>query len=293
MRFRLTTAAVAALVTCVLSLGAAAGAMAGAGGNGNGGGSQATATGGGSNSTATSGPGNSAQGCDGTHHSDTGHGANQGGPYDNTCDGSPSGNGNGNGQATGKPCAGCVGNADDKNPKGQMPNGSDHNAGYECDRNHGIGRTNPAHTGCRTTTQSPPPPVCTTPGGCGHGNECTTPGGCNPGGGKNPGGGNETPPAQQAVLGTQTSGSTPAPKTAPESTTPTPQQAVLGASENGSTKAPASSTAPASANETHAAPASASGSLPFTGSDVLVVLLAGCLMLLTGFGIQRLLARTH
>ena len=103
---------------------------------------------------ATSSAAPASQGCDGSHHSDTGHGANQGGPYDNTCDGSPSGNGNGNGQATGKPCAGCVGNADDKNPgyntngKGQMPNGSDHNAGYECDRNHGIGRTNPAHTGC-------------------------------------------------------------------------------------------------------------------------------------------------
>ncbi|HEX4733333.1 MAG TPA: hypothetical protein VH247_02880 [Thermoleophilaceae bacterium] len=122
----------------------------------------AAPTGGGSHSTATSGPGNSAQGCDGTHHSDTGHGANQGGPYDNTCDGSPSGNGNGNGKATGKPCAGCVGNADDKNPKGQMPNGSDHNVGYECDRNHGIGRSNPAHTGCAQGEQAPP---STQPGG--------------------------------------------------------------------------------------------------------------------------------
>lgn len=89
------------------------------------------------------------QDCNGTHHSDTGHGANQGGPYDNTCDGSAARNGNGGGQATGRPCAGCVGNADDKNPPGQYPDGSDHNAGYECDRNRGIGRTNPAHTGCQ------------------------------------------------------------------------------------------------------------------------------------------------
>jgi len=78
------------------------------------------------------------------------------GPYCSTRDGSASGNGNGNGNAVGKPCAGCVGKADNKNPKGQMPNGSDHNAGYECDRNHGIGRTNPAHTGCKST----PPPTC-------------------------------------------------------------------------------------------------------------------------------------
>ena len=57
-------------------------------------------------------------------------------------------NGNGKGAAVGKPCAGCVGKADNKNPPGQMPNGSDHNKGYECDGNHGIGRSNPAHTGC-------------------------------------------------------------------------------------------------------------------------------------------------
>jgi hypothetical protein len=92
----------------------------------------------------------------------SGHGANVHGPYDSTRDGSPSGNGNGNGNAIGKPCAGCVGKADNKNPPGQMPNGTDPNAGYECDRNHGIGRTNPAHTGCTSSssTSTPPPPPC-------------------------------------------------------------------------------------------------------------------------------------
>jgi hypothetical protein len=30
-------------------------------------------------------------------------------------------NGVGDGHATARPCAGCVGNADDKNPPGQMP----------------------------------------------------------------------------------------------------------------------------------------------------------------------------
>ncbi|HEX2039132.1 MAG TPA: hypothetical protein VHF47_05280 [Acidimicrobiales bacterium] len=109
--------------------------------------------------------GNATAACNGTHHSDSGHGANQRGAYDQTCDGSPSGNGNGTGQATGKPCAGCVGNADDKNPRGQASNGSDHNAGYECDRNHGVGRTNPAHTGCRTQSSSPPPGGGSTGGG--------------------------------------------------------------------------------------------------------------------------------
>ena len=68
--------------------------------------------------------------------------------YKSTRDGSPSLNGNGGGKQVGQPCAGCVGKADNKNPPGQAPNGTDHNAGYECDRNHGIGRSNPAHTGC-------------------------------------------------------------------------------------------------------------------------------------------------
>jgi len=90
-----------------------------------------------------------------------------GGPYCSTRDGSASGNGNGTGQAVGKPCAGCVGKADNKNPPGQYPNGTDANAGYECDRNHGIGRTNPAHTGCTAPiiggsdcTTNPTAPEC-------------------------------------------------------------------------------------------------------------------------------------
>jgi hypothetical protein len=81
-----------------------------------------------------------------------------GGAYCSTRNGSASMNGNGGGKAVGKPCAGCVGRADNKNPKGQRPNGSDHNAGYECDSNHGIGRSNPAHTGC--TAAVTPPTTC-------------------------------------------------------------------------------------------------------------------------------------
>lgn len=76
------------------------------------------------------------------------------GEYCSTRDGSPSRNGNGDGKAKGRPCAGCAGKADDKNPPGQYPNGSDANNGYECDGNSGIGRSNPAHTGC--TTQPAP-----------------------------------------------------------------------------------------------------------------------------------------
>jgi|GEM_PF-4666731 len=48
----------------------------------------------------------------------------------------------------GKPSDGSVGNADTKSPPGQMLDGTDGNAGYECDRNKGIGRGNPAHTAC-------------------------------------------------------------------------------------------------------------------------------------------------
>ena len=92
-------------------------------------------------------------------------GANNGGDcgaYCSTRDGSPSENGKGDGEAKGKPCAGCVGKADNKNPPGQQPDGSDHNAGYECDRNQGVGKTNPAHTGCKTTETTPSPSVSPT-----------------------------------------------------------------------------------------------------------------------------------
>jgi hypothetical protein len=98
------------------------------------------------------------------------------GDYCSTRDGSPSGNGNGKGKATGKPCAGCVGKADNKNPPGQYKNGSDHNNGYECDGNHGIGRSNPAHTGCTTT----PPPDCTATGTCPPPPDCTATNTCPP-----------------------------------------------------------------------------------------------------------------
>ena len=110
--------------------------------------------------------------CSDSHHSNTGHGANNDDGYQSTCDPADfGGNGQefGPGNQTGKPCAGCVGNADDKNPPGQFPDGSDDNSGYECDGrdrpfvnqngngNHGIGDENPAHTGCESTTETEEP----------------------------------------------------------------------------------------------------------------------------------------
>jgi hypothetical protein len=107
------------------------------------------------NSTGTTQPGNN-QPQPYSNADLNGNGANPGPntavPYISTRNGSPSLNGNGNGNAVGRPCAGCVGKADNKNPPGQQPGPSDHNAGYECDRNNGIGKSNPAHTGCASTT---------------------------------------------------------------------------------------------------------------------------------------------
>ena len=80
---------------------------------------------------------------------------NDGDPYDSTCDGTPAMNG---GKIHKNHCGGCVGAADNKNPPGQMPDGSDHNNGYECDGNNGVGKTNPAHSGCKPPP--PPPPPC-------------------------------------------------------------------------------------------------------------------------------------
>jgi hypothetical protein len=72
---------------------------------------------------------------------------NNDGPFDeNENQGDPSENGQGDGNANGRPCQGCVGNADDKNPPGQGRN--DANKGYECDENRGVGVGNPAHSGC-------------------------------------------------------------------------------------------------------------------------------------------------
>jgi hypothetical protein len=95
--------------------------------------------------------------CDGDSggKSDTGKGANKGDAYENTCPNGDSQNGEGGGEGGGKPCAGCVGQADDKNPPGQMPSADeDGNNGYECDHNNGVAKTNPAHTGCQ-----PPEPT--------------------------------------------------------------------------------------------------------------------------------------
>jgi LPXTG-motif cell wall-anchored protein len=96
------------------------------------------------------------------------------GSYCSTRDGSPSENGEGDGEATGKPCAGCVGKADNKNPKGQYPDGSDSNAGYECDTNKGIGQSNPAHTAC-TPAETEPAPVCPQGSEMNDAGECVVP----------------------------------------------------------------------------------------------------------------------
>ena len=80
------------------------------------------------------------------------------GPYCSTRDGSPSANGEGQGGAIGRPAAGTVGKADNKNPPGQEPGPGDANAGYECDTNKGIAKGNPAHTVSMAAPPPPPPP---------------------------------------------------------------------------------------------------------------------------------------
>ena len=73
------------------------------------------------------------------------------GAYDHdNCDGTIGLHGNG---GNGK-CAGCTGKADDKAPGGQYP--GDHNNGYECDHNSGVGKGNPAHSKCAVESPSRP-----------------------------------------------------------------------------------------------------------------------------------------
>ena len=53
--------------------------------------------------------------------------------------------------AAGKPAVGTVGKADGKTPAGQSVD--DHNKGYTCDGNKGVGQGNPAHAhNCGTVT---------------------------------------------------------------------------------------------------------------------------------------------
>jgi hypothetical protein len=110
------------------------------------------------------------QECDGTTGSAAGNGTvDDDGTYGDSCDFGPSENGNGDGDAVGKPCAGCVGNADDVNPGGQEPGPkNDDNSGYECDPqgaedggNAGVGVGNPAHTGCSEPTPPLEGPIST------------------------------------------------------------------------------------------------------------------------------------
>lgn len=101
----------------------------------------------GSSTTTTSDCSNKHLASDRTYNGNGGD-SPSGNQYASTCDGSASQNGNSTSDNSSKPCAGCVGNADNKNPPGQAPNGSDANNGYECDGNKGVGQSNPAHTGC-------------------------------------------------------------------------------------------------------------------------------------------------
>ena len=83
-------------------------------------------------------------------------GANTSGPYNPSNVGAPSGHGQGKGNAYGKPAAGTVGNADAKNPPGQLPGPQDGNNGYECDGNSGIARGTPAHSFCEDIDEEVP-----------------------------------------------------------------------------------------------------------------------------------------
>ncbi|MDP8930229.1 MAG: hypothetical protein M3O70_17090 [Actinomycetota bacterium] len=172
----------------------------------------------------------------------SGNGANTHGPYDSTRDGSPSQNGEGDGKAKGKPCAGCVGKADNKNPPGQMPGGSDPNAGYECDTNKGVGKSNPAHTSCKEQPTTPPE---TTPPGKTPPPETTPP--------------ESTPP-------TTTTAPPPTTDTTPPETTTQPAPTAPG------TQPPAGGPAPEAAPET----------LPTTGVNAMLPLLGGLAAVLIG-----------
>ena len=200
---------------------------------------------------------------------DNGTGANQtDGPYRSNRHGAESGNGNGNGEATGEPCAGCVGRADNKEPQGQMPDAvSDGNNGYECDGNNGIAKTNPAHTGCTSETAgTPETPPATEVGGV-SGNT----------------GGAE-------VLGEHLVRSLDeAPSVAPDATpaSPAPQSVeVLGLHEERSSVAASPEVAALTAQ-----PQPAGQTLPLTGANILALLLIAALIVSAGTFVTKFAGR--
>jgi hypothetical protein len=204
----------------------------------------------------------------------SGNGANVHGAYDNTCEPEHEpGNGNDDANATGQPCAGCVGAADNKNPPGQYPDGTDSNAGYECDRNQGVGQENPAHTGCATAPETSgeirtTPTLSTTP---------TTPG-----------------------AETITAPTPPGPAVSGESVTPpaelSPQvlgESIVAPSAAGVSPAAAAAAARAAGTTPQPAPTAVLGSqLARTGMPVAPLLVAGLLLLAGGALLRRAGAAT-
>lgn len=211
---------------------------------------------------------------------DSGNGANTSGSYDPNCDGGPSQNGNDGGRASGRPCEGCVGNADDKNPPGQAPDGTDGNSGYECDGNHGIGgenqphanhsplqrdRSNPAHTNncpsppppCPPRQCPPPCPPAQCPPPCPPG-QCPPPIICPPGPGP-------CPPPPICVPGTK-----PCPNltTHPASPSPTPPPVCVG-------------------DDCPPPPVCKTNCLPITGAELGGFIAAGCGLIGSGFALTR------
>jgi hypothetical protein len=204
-----------------------------------------------------------------------------GGTYCSTRDGSPSLNGNGGGQAKGKPCAGCVGKADNKNPPGQEKNdpmGTFPNNGYECDHNNGIGKSNPAHTGCQSS--STPPPCdsttedCGTPPPCDEATQdCGTP-----------------PPCDEA---TQDCGSPPPCDEATEDCSSPPPTACVPTAANNfcsnvegehHSKTPQTTPTPSVLGEklTRTPSVAPTGALPFTGLPLVGLVAAGLLTMAAG-----------
>lgn len=185
-----------------------------------------------------------------------GTGANQSGPYNPSGVGKQSGNGNSDNNNGKRPCAGCVGKADAKNPPGQLPGGSDRNRGYECDENQGVGKTNPAHSGCGNNPGGP------------EGGPSGGPSGGGPSGGPGPQApaGPGPSPSQGGVLGETV--------TSDRATSP---------------EGPVST--PARPNEGRARKSPSEKALPFSGSETLSLALLGAIALLGGLGTDLILRR--
>jgi len=190
-------------------------------------------------------------------------------------------------EGTGKPnpqhSNGDVGKADEKNPPGQGPNGSDGNHGFECDGNRGVGDGNPAHTGCAspspsttaipTTTPSPVRTPTVTPTASATASSPSTTPTAGPTASAEP----TNYPSNQPTTSPTAPHETPSPASHPAGTAPSPTLAAPSVPSSNE-----EDSLPGGVRKAHTQDTGYPKTLPATGANILTAVAGALLMILSG-----------